>query len=286
MVSKLAVEFMRGCHPTFTYSPFNDDFFMLSIIDYYRVYCENKHPHPAKYWRFTYQSKWGWQHSITDFKTQSVKEYWYTKENINHKQKFIINTLLFLNKIFHNIPNSNDIKYVISEFLFYNFMRNFKLELKKYICKHFLPISLPYIQPINPMQVFFGRCKQYKILHEKTNQFAMYDQNLNGNVISFHEIIKIETIIKCCQNIPFICVKHKNLYVYNRNSFFKLLRFIHLEDRSYYEDTINTPFFRACNYNLSGIENHSYYKENDLIRFPWLKQKSTIDAWCEDLFGW
>ena len=73
-------------------------------------------------------------------------------------------------------------------------------------------------------------------------------------------------MINYCRNIPFIYIKYNTLYVYN-HYFFKLLRFIHLEDRSYYS-TINTPFF-VCNYNLIQIENHSYYKENDVRTFPY-----------------
>ena len=58
-VSPLAASLIRGCHPTFSSKPCNDDWFLVSILDYYRVHSHQSHPHPGKYWRFYVRHEMG-----------------------------------------------------------------------------------------------------------------------------------------------------------------------------------------------------------------------------------
>ena len=89
MVSTLSAKLIRGCHPTFSCCPCNDDWHMLSMFEYYRSNVGMNHPHPAKYWKYIFQLKWGWTHSITDFKTQSIKEYILISSLVKKKTKYI-----------------------------------------------------------------------------------------------------------------------------------------------------------------------------------------------------
>ena len=276
MVSTLSAKLIRGCHPTFSCCPCNDDWHMLSMFEYYRSNVGMNHPHPAKYWKYIFQLKWGWTHSITDFKTQSIKEYILISSLVKKKTKYILITLLTIQRACekHNILSS-DIMQIINEYLFIPYMRFFKHELKNYIDYKTQPISLPSKCYINPLQVFIGRCKQYGIIHPNTN-----------SCIYFYEI-SFEILIHCCKTIPKPNIKYDKLYIYDKRTFFLLLRCIYKKDQEFYNNERNTPFFKACHCNLSGIENDIFYKGRPIFReIKYLKQPSIIDIWCKDLFGW
>lgn len=276
MVSKLSAKLIRGCHPTFSSCPCNDDWHMLSMIEYYRTNIGLNHPHPAKYWKYIFELKWGWKHSISDFKTQSIKEYVLISQLIEKEINSIFMTLMLVHRICEShFIETFDIKQIINEYLFIPYMKYFKYELQNYINYKTQPIPLPKIHPINPLQLFIGRCKQYEILHKNTNSCIYF------NEISFNHLILH------CKTIPKPNIKYDKLHIHNRISFFLLLRCIYKKDQEFYNNEKNTPFFNACHCNLSGIQNNSFYKGYPYSReMQYLKQPSVIDAWCEDLFGW
>lgn len=276
MVSTLSAKLIRGCHPIYSSCPCNDDWHMLSMFEYYRTNVGMNHPHPAKYWKYNFQLKWGWKHSISDFKTQSIKEYFLISSLVKKKTNYILINLLCIQRACekHNILSS-DIMQIIHEYLFIPYMRFFKYELQNYINYKTQPISLPTKCYINPLQVFIGRCKQYGILHPKTN-----------SCIYFYEI-SFKILIHCCKTIPKTNIKYDKLHVRDKSTFFLLLRCIYKKDQEFYNNERNTPFFKACHCNLSGIQNDIFYKGRPNSReIKYLKQPSIIDAWCEDLFGW
>jgi len=276
MVSTLSAKLIRGCHPTFSSCPCNDDWHMLSMIEYYRTNVGMNHPHPAKYWKYTFQLKWGWKHSITDFKTQSIKEYNLISSLIKKKVNYILINLLCIQRACEkHYIQSSDIMRIIHEYLFIPYMKYFKYELQNYINYKTQPIVLPKIHPINPLQIFIGRCKQYGLMHPNTNSCIYFSE------------IPFELLIPKCKNIPKPNIKYDKLHVYDKSTFFILLRCIYKKDQEFYDNEKNTPFFQACHCNLSGIENYLYYKSAPNSReIKYLKQPSIIDTWREDLFGW
>ena len=140
MVCKLSASSIRGCHPYFSCVPCNDDWFLLSLIDYYRIQSMNKHPNPAYYWRYSYEMNWGWNYSITDFKTQSLKEYFFLekvfkKRYLNSKTK-----LLCIYRIMPHIDLARNVK----SYLFYTGEKEFKTNVMQYITKRYPPTPLRY----------------------------------------------------------------------------------------------------------------------------------------------
>ena len=272
MVSVFVAKSIRGCHPTFSSTPCNDDWFLISLLDYYRIHCSHNHPHPAKYWRYAFEGKWGWNHSVTDFKTQSVKEYIMLKKVVDSKHNEIFYILLCIHRICSNYPNTNDVMFLIKQYLFYEYICDYQQMLLNHIEHSCTPIGLPKLHPINPLQVFIGRCKQYGILHKKTNSFIVTIE------------ISFDTLIEHCKVIPRPHVKHPYLYIHNRETFYFFIRCVHKVDVSHYDDPLHTPFLSACHSNITGVKNEIFYKYIEPSH-P-LKQKSMIDSWCEDLFGW
>lgn len=276
MISSFAAKSIRGCHPTFSSIPCNDDWHLLSILDYYRLQTEMKHPHPGKYWRYAYEAKWGWKHSITDFKTQSIKEYILLCQIIQEKKQEILFILLCIQRLFAKYQYNNFIPSLIKNYLFPD-ISDFKGYMLSIIHKTYEPIRLPYIHPINPFEVFIGRCKQYDIIHPNTNSCITEHQY----EISFDELLSY------CKVLPRPHLKHPYLYIYNRISFYTMIRAIYRKDLRFYKDPMETPLFKACHYNMTGQPNTYFYaKETIISKNVHLEQPSMIDAWCEDLFGW
>ena len=150
MVSTLSAKLIRGCHPTFSSCPCNDDWHLISMIDYYRTNIGMNHPHPAKYWKYNFQLKWGWKHSISDFKTQSIKEYILISSLIKKKINYILISLLTIQRVCEkNNIQSSDIMQIIHEYLFIPYMRFFKNELQTQLSKTCFPI-LTFLE-----QIFF-----------------------------------------------------------------------------------------------------------------------------------
>lgn len=276
MISYFVAKSIRGCHPTFSSVPCNDDWHLLSILDYYRLQTEMKHPHPGKYWRYAYEAKWGWTHSITDFKTQSIKEYILLCEVFRRKKEEILFILLCIQRAFSKYERTSFIPSLIKEYLFQDLV-HFNDYMLSFIHKTYEPIRLPYIHPINPMEVFIGRCKQYYIIHSNTHS-CITEPDYE---ISFDELVSY------CKVLPRPHLKHPYLYVYNRESFYKMIRAIYRKDLRFYDDPMETPLFKACHYNMTGQPNKYFYATETIIsKSLHLEQPSMIDAWCADLFGW
>ena len=276
MISSFVAKSIRGCHPTFSSIPCNDDWHLLSILDYYRLQTEMKHPHPGKYWRYAYEAKWGWNHSITDFKTQSIKEYILLCKIIQQKKGEILFILLCIQRMFSIYDRASFIPSLIKEFLFHD-LSHFKDYMLCIIQKTYEPIQLPYIHPINPLEVFIGRCKQYDIIHANTQSCITEHQY----EISFHDLFCY------CKVLPRPHIKHPYIYVYNRESFYLLIRAIYRKDLIFYNDPMETELFKSCHYNMTGQPNKYFYAMETIIsKELHLEQPSVIDAWCEDLFGW
>uniref|UniRef100_A0A6C0KKZ4 Uncharacterized protein n=1 Tax=viral metagenome TaxID=1070528 RepID=A0A6C0KKZ4_9ZZZZ len=272
MVSVFVAKSIRGCHPIFSSTPCNDDWFLVSLLDYYRYHCTDKHPHPAKYWRYAFEGKWGWKHSLTDFKTQSIKEYIELKKYVDQKNHYIFQVLLCIQRIFESYTHTCDVIQVIQQFIFNDYICNYKEYMLKNIQDTIQPICLPKLHPINPLQVFIGRCKQYGFLHTNTNTCIVSKE------LSFDELIKH------CNVIPRPHVKHPYLYIHNRETFYFFIRCVHKVDITHYNNEYKTPLFLACNHNISGIENKKFYQ--NIPNSELFQQKSVIDCWCEDLFAW
>lgn len=268
-VSPLAASLIRGCHPTFSSKPCNDDWFLVSILDYYRVHSHQSHPHPGKYWRFTFDMKWGWKESITDFKTQSVKEYILISKILRSRQREIHFHLLCVQRAFKQYSNTEPIGKLIASFLYFPTLK----QLIQHELAYLPPIRLPSIHHVNPLQIFFGRCYQYCIFHRNTTTCILNTR------------VDLCSISQYCRVMPRPCIIHPQLMIHNKSSFFYLLRCILKEDQQQYKFPNLSKIHEACHYNLSGIENSKYY-----TTFPtndeYLKRPSMIDAWLSDLFGW
>jgi hypothetical protein len=271
MVSKLSSSLIRGCHPTFSSTPCNDDWYLMSIIDYYRIRSEYKHPNPALYWRYTYDMKWGWNYSITDFKTHSIKEYILVSTILKKYNSNLIHILLSV----HRISPCSDVSYKIKEYLSIPNKKDYTSYILRYIRSHSLPTSLPKSPTINALQLFIGRCKYYGFLHHETNHC----------IISRKKIF-FDDLINHCKRYPRPYIAHPYLKIQNKKTFFSILLVqIAVEDQKKYTYPVKTPLLNACHYNFTGIENHTFYHYIEGEQSA-LKQRSIIDTWVSDLFGW
>ena len=271
MVSTLSASLIRGCHPTFSCNPCNEDWYLMSIIDYYRIRSEYKHPNPATYWRYSYDMKWGWDYSITDFKTQSIKEYFLIKQLL-HKKKLRAKQILLC---VHRVLPCMDLTRKVKEYLFYTHEKEFKYRIMDSLRKQNPPTPLPKIQRINSLQVFIGRCKHYGFIHKDTHSC----------IISRKELFLVD-LIECCRSLPRPHIHHPFLKIQDKKRFFSVfLVQVSAKDQEHYVYPQKTPLLDACHWNLTGIENDKYYKDID-ASFNYLKERSIMDVWVSDLFGW
>ena len=245
VVSLLSASLIRGCHPTYTHDPFNEDWCLVSIIDYYRMKGHHPYPHPCKYWRYVFDLKWGWKYSIIDFKTQSIKEYLFISKQIQHiKHETSFRMYVLFTVFMHHTHNPGCLPQSILEYL-YN--PSLKEEIQKYLQSH-LPIRLPATHPVNPLQVFLGRCYQYGFIHKNTK--GCYIRN---------KWIALDTLRDYCKIVPRPCIHFGGIMINNKNDFMKLLCKIILEDNKNYT-----------------------WPDLSLLQ----KEHLVIDTWISDLFGW
>lgn len=271
MVSTLSASLIRGCHPTFSCNPCNDDWYLMSIIDYYRIRSEYKHPNPASYWRYSYDMKWGWDYSITDFKTQSIKEYFLLNTILHKKEKRTSQIMLCVQRVLPCL----DVARKVKEFLFFTNEKEFKKRIMYSLHKQNPPTPLPRMHGINSLQVFLGRCKQYGFVHK----------GMVSCIISRKEIMLYD-LISACKSLPRPHINHPYLKIQNKRKFFSMfLVQVSAQDQKQYTYPEKTPLLDACHWNLTGIENEIYYKDVD-ESFSHLKKRSIMDVWVSDLFGW
>ena len=251
-VSPMCASMIRGCHPTYSHDPCNEDWCLISILDYYRMIGTHPYPHPCKYWRFVFELKWGWKYSITDFKTHSIKEYIFMcklKEDLQNEITFRTCGLYGAFSRYTNRPGC--LPQIIMTYLY---APNIKEELQHQLHKH-APIRLPATHPVNPLQVFFGRCYQHGLFHPNTR----------GCFIPGGKWVQLDVLVYNCKTVPRPCIRCGNLLIQNRDGLLKLLYNILIEDKKNYEWPHLSLFFEEMGCNSSS---------------------GMIDAWINDLFGW
>ena len=269
-VSILGGKLIRGCHPTFSVSSCQDDWLLMSILDYYRVNTSNTYPNPSKYWRFVFDMKWGWEYSRTDFKTQSIKEYFLLSRLIETMERQITFHLYCLIRVLSTYTHAKPIPKMIMNYLY---LPKFKSIIISELHRNYPPIKLPTVHPINPLQVFFGRCYQYGFIHPKTTQCYIKGW------------IQFSTLVNACKMIPRPHIQHPDLTIQTKKTFFYLLHMILREDQKQYTSSEHSHLYEACHYNFSGEENEKYYRFVSPDK-NYLKEKSVMDIWLSDLFGW
>ena len=269
-VSTLGGKMIRGCHPTFSVSSCQDDWLLMSILDYYRVNTSNMYPNPTKYWRFVFDMKWGWEYSKIDFKTQSIKEYFLVSNLIESTKRQIIFHLYCLIRIFSPYIHAKPLPKMIMNYLY---LPAFKSTIITELHRNYPPTRLPMVHPINPLQLFFGRCYQYGFIHPETTQCYIKGW------------VQLNDLIKVCKVIPRPHIHHPDLTIQTKKTFFYLLHLISKEDEKQYTSPEQSHLYEACHNNFSGEENRTYYILVSPDKSHW-KKKSVMDIWVSDLFGW
>lgn len=269
-VSPLAASLIRGCHPTFSSKPCNDDWFLVSILDYYRMHHNPSHPHPGKYWRFPFDMKWGWEFSITDFKTQSIKEYIHVSKLLRKRKQERLYHMLCIQRVLSPYSNTSPLTKLIMRFICLPTLKQTMQSELRYLP----PTRLPIIHPINPIQVFLGRCYQYGFIHPKTTTCYIKKR------ITFAELAQH------CRVMPRPYIRHPQITIHNKSTLFFLIQCIVKEDQKQYIFPTLSPLHAACHYNFSGNENNHYYHYNTNPKEAYLKTYSIMDIWISDLFGW
>ncbi len=269
-VCTLSSKMIRGCNPTFSAESCQDEWLLMSILDYYRVNTSNLYPNPTKYWRFVFDMKWGWEYSKTDFKTHSMKEYILLSKLIETKKRQIKFHLYCLIRMFSKYIHTKPIPNMIMNYLY---LPTLKSIIRTELNSNYPPTRLPNIHPVNPLQVFFGRCYQYGFIHPETTQCYIKGW------------VQFSTLVNTCKLIPRPHIQHPDLIIQTKKSFFYLLHLISKEDDKQYTTPNHSHMYQACHYNFSGQDNTKYHILVSFENSHW-KKKSIMDIWVSDLFGW
>jgi hypothetical protein len=289
---ELSGSLIRGCHPKLVSTTTYDDWYNMSLMEYYRTQSNTCHPNPADYWRYRKDKKWGWEYSVTDYKTQSIKEFHRNYNIIKKINKDICEKWYYINLFFKSIENTIDIPGLIMDYLFFDYKNKYKSKIYYHISLNH-PFPLPSKAVVNPMQVFLGRLHQYGFISKKTNtcriELTKYKKYMNKKGIFYkYESIPFSELIKYCLYKDKIEIIHPMIHIANKETLLRIVKGIYISDRHSINNKISN-LLEGTNYNFTIYKSllHNYAhplsaeQKRRFALFP-----STIDIWISDLFGW
>ena len=291
MISKISAKNIKGCHPTLTSAETYDNWAIMSLLEYYSIQTKTYHPNPADCWRYKIDNKWGWKLSITDYKTQSIKEFHKNNKIIKNLQRQFYFHLLCIHAVLKPFPNTSDIPGIITDYLYLPFKQN-NIDKFKQILKEKEPTSLPCNVPINPMCVFLGRLKQFQFIHEKTNSSIIEITQWNTAPIKYDKYtITFEQLTNACsynKHYSYIYIKTPHIIIKDKQTLLRIIYGIYKADNKNVKGLSN--LLECVNYNFTRFkcpENYNKYSAGlNEIQKGRLQLPSTVDTWIADLFGW